>query len=758
MNRLVWPFFFAWLTAAFLWPAEGAINGHGLTYVALLCLTVIVLAVCRGRLMVDDKSDRLWCFDWADAGVILLALGHWLSTGWVFLEHGDCRAALNLSLEWFGLTTFWFLIRGALLDKPTRIVCLAVVTSVVTGIAVLGAWQHHVEHDQRSGWYLELRTRLDELHDSGEPRDLQQAAQLRAELRDAGALWEGAERAQFEQRLLYSTEALGTYALANTLAGVLIVPLLLLAQAMLNSGRIARRSPVTVVIVGLCLIVLMYCLVLTKSRSAWLGTTVGVSIILARAVFRSQAKRLLVWGSVLGSVGVLAGVAGLLSGAIDREVVLEAPRSIQYRLFYWVGTAGVLEESPLFGTGPGNFRQSYLQFKLPESSEAIADPHNLFLDAWVSGGLIGLCGLLVLLTTVIRRGFCEQDESNSPSPASMISLRYALVGIGIGSSLPWVNGLFAFTAVDPFSGGQWIVPVIAFAVMPAMVRFYTARQTSGFAASAALVVHLFAAGSLQFPILVLLLYICFADVVNRSHSGAAGLQLRRTPARGLGVAAAVSGLVVVIVWGVLPVQRSTIAVARGLYEQNASANPAAAEKWFAQAVSADPLSVDPRQHAAALRAYQVGQVSLMDGLGVVEGDTEGAIREALDGFLDALDQWHAADRRSVNPLRLRAQVLFATGQRLEDDTLLQQGIDDLAAVVQGNPTSVRDWFSLAQCLAQAPSLNSGIGLEKAVNTARELDRINREWGHTDLYLTEDESAWLRATEGGSEIDPSSTDR
>src|SRR4029079_4411509 len=71
-------------------------------------------------------------------------------------------------------------------------------------------------------------------------------------------------------------------------------------------------------------------------------------------------------------------------------------KSLRYRFEYWSSTWQMLQESTrnwLTGVGPGNFRQHYLQFKLPQSSEEIAAPHNLMLDVRANGGLLALAGL-----------------------------------------------------------------------------------------------------------------------------------------------------------------------------------------------------------------------------------------------------------------------------------------------------------------------------------------------------------------------------
>ena len=73
-------------------------------------------------------------------------------------------------------------------------------------------------------------------------------------------------------------------------------------------------------------------------------------------------------------------------------------KSLRYRGEYWQGAWGVITDGapslagalvePTFwwGVGPGNFAGPYVKYKLPEASEEIVDPHNLFLEVWATGG------------------------------------------------------------------------------------------------------------------------------------------------------------------------------------------------------------------------------------------------------------------------------------------------------------------------------------------------------------------------------------
>ena len=111
----------------------------------------------------------------------------------------------------------------------------------------------------------------------------------------------------------------------------------------------------------------------------------------------------------LAAAGVTArGVSGRPSWSpgcrarlLDREVLTQSTMSLRYRWEYWQGAWGVITggatsvwqalSSPFFwwGVGPGNFGGPYLKYKLPQSSEEILDPHNLFLEVWATAGVLG---------------------------------------------------------------------------------------------------------------------------------------------------------------------------------------------------------------------------------------------------------------------------------------------------------------------------------------------------------------------------------
>ena len=119
------------------------------------------------------------------------------------------------------------------------------------------------------------------------------------------------------------------------------------------------------------------CLILTKSRSAYLGLGTAALVLAWRERRRVPARTIALAG--LGLVGLLAGLVaiGVATRQLDPQVISESTKSLRYRWEYWQGTWGVIRREPGVwwrGLGPGNFRAPYLRHRLPQSSEAVTDP------------------------------------------------------------------------------------------------------------------------------------------------------------------------------------------------------------------------------------------------------------------------------------------------------------------------------------------------------------------------------------------------
>src|SRR5207237_6745743 len=105
--------------------------------------------------------------------------------------------------------------------------------SMAAVLAGLGIWQHHFGFAQSRRGYEELKARQETLERSGRPADPEAAldwerslAGVRSDFVQMNIPSDDSARMLWEQRL-YSAEPIALFALANTLAGILAVGLLI---------------------------------------------------------------------------------------------------------------------------------------------------------------------------------------------------------------------------------------------------------------------------------------------------------------------------------------------------------------------------------------------------------------------------------------------------------------------------------------------------------------------------------------------------
>jgi hypothetical protein len=208
-------------------------------------------------------------------------------------------------------------------------------------------------------------------------------------LRDAGVIApEGsAERMVFENRL-YDGGPTATFALANSLAGVLVVGLLI-ALGALGFRWPNLDVPTRAVLIGLTAVCLAGILV-SGSRSAVGATALSVMVLAAASARKGAAVALTI--AAVASLAVIVGVGSFGKA----EWWQRAPASLATRFQYWRSTVQLVADRPLFGAGPGNFQSIYERYREDLAGEQIADPHNFLMETIASGGLVAGAFLLAL--------------------------------------------------------------------------------------------------------------------------------------------------------------------------------------------------------------------------------------------------------------------------------------------------------------------------------------------------------------------------
>ncbi len=379
--------------------------------------TWLLLGLKRGRQRFDFRlSDALLA-----TTVGWIALSGWLATG-----QGAPRAAINAMWQWVHVAILYTVLRQWIRTPAAARAVVAAMLALATAEAAIGLYQYEVA-------FPAMREQF--------------AANPDAMLRAAGQ-WvppESPQRRLLEDRIL-SREPLGTFALANSLAGLLVPWILIGLGISANSLFLFLREPsreparadrqgaagsratiaaqaaspprqppataasmlipvasfrrallATAIVLGPTVVVLL----LTKSRAAYLAVVAGALLLAGRlSAVRliRQPRRWLFFGVAL-CAALVAAVA--LWGGLDREVLTEAPKSLAYRFEYWQATCRMIADHPWCGVGPGQFQDRYTQYKLATASEEISDPHNFLLELAATGGLPAAVGFVAFLVAAL---------------------------------------------------------------------------------------------------------------------------------------------------------------------------------------------------------------------------------------------------------------------------------------------------------------------------------------------------------------------
>lgn len=197
------------------------------------------------------------------------------------------------------------------------------------------------------------------------------------------------------------------------MAGVTVV----CGLAVLGAGLARRRAPAMVggvarrralVLVGAaCGVVGALVLAASLSRGAWLGTGLGVLVLLV-LVPRLRRPALLAVGGVAAVVLVLLVASGLGLGSVvyGRLGTLTAGGGNPYdqRPQLWALALRDLAAHPLLGLGPGGFPAAAATNHAVTSAEGGPDhAHSLLLTVAAEQGLLGVLALLAVVVVAVYR-------------------------------------------------------------------------------------------------------------------------------------------------------------------------------------------------------------------------------------------------------------------------------------------------------------------------------------------------------------------
>ncbi len=410
------------------------------------------------------------------------------------------------------------------------------------------------------------------------------------------------ERQMFENRLR-SVEPLATFALTNSLAGYL-APWLIAALGIAVS-QWGRGGDWKTIVAGLfAASVIGCCLLLTKSRSGVLAALLGIGLLL---LYGRWGGRQFGWKIHLMGAGVIVviGLGVVFAGGLDSHVLSEAPKSLLFRLQYWNATAAMIADYPLFGCGAGNFQETYSQYKLPQASETIADPHNILFEIWATAGTPAILAFLVLLALLAY----ELWRSKKPPAAEQepvttsATFYYGILPIYVGALLGIVLGfaigfLIGYPLVSDVSGGDIGILLLGLPMTGVFLWLAHNWVRNGrlpisllVVTLVVLLVNLLVAGAMAFPGVAGTIWL----LIPLALQTAGAEPLRQVSAK----AVAFAGLLLSVALAILCYQteytpvfksQSLLHQARRYYRQGQTPR---AEELFQTAAQTDPWSAEP---------------------------------------------------------------------------------------------------------------------------------------------------------------------
>jgi O-antigen ligase len=605
-----------WLLAGFmaicigrpLVPSEGVAwlgDGHSFTILLLILTAVYFLTVIQRRAL----QRPLQLIDWALAVLVMICVSSSMlgiaATKWhvsdaleIAGRKSSPRLAVNMIWEWIGLGLVFFLARQLIVTSREKRAVAALMVALAVVVAAFGIYQIQVTLPEQRAAY---------------------AANPDETLREIGQWFPlgSPERDRFEARLA-SPEPLATFALTNSLAGFLVAWLIValgIAWNLFANRRQSLNGVTMLRFAGLVamLALILACLVLTRSRSAYLALAVGVLLL---PLVAQVWKRAIPWKGLGAAGAVLLLVGGGLFAALggsERALLTDAGKSFDYRLEYWESTLDMIGAFPILGVGPGEFQNYYTMFKLPQASEEIRDPHNFLLEVWATGGTLAFLALVALLAALALFVWDLKPPQAAPSAAvpreAPDDVWLLMLGAAAGFPLAYVAGLPFGFSVPP------VQLVLGLAIGALAVGILWGWIVGGELAPRlpalgvlVLAIHWLAAGGLTFPGVAgsfwLLIALTMNQPIDAVHAIDPAAQRGRRLVPTLALLACLLALVAHYSSAFLPVLKCRAEMARAA---NLRLTDEVRFESLLNAVRADPLSSEPWQVAAQLSARRLAE-------------------------------------------------------------------------------------------------------------------------------------------------------
>jgi O-antigen ligase len=188
--------------------------------------------------------------------------------------------------------------------------------------------------------------------------------------------------------------------LAMYLAPAIIIGAILLKKRKSEVINLFLGFKLTKRLLSVSLLIIVVCLFLTYSLSAWISLAV---VLWGMLYFPKINLKTTILSAIAFLVMLLIVQTNFTK--INNLGVSDSRSSFSSRIMIWKSAEKMLEDSWILGIGPGNFQEKYLLYQKyfpPYLEWAAPHPHNLFLAFWLYGGILSFFGFLFLILFWIK--------------------------------------------------------------------------------------------------------------------------------------------------------------------------------------------------------------------------------------------------------------------------------------------------------------------------------------------------------------------
>lgn len=225
--------------------------------------------------------------------------------------------------------------------------------------------------------------------------------------------------------ILHEPRATGPLDDPNDLAFMLIAALPLIV-AFSPRGALARVCLMcSAVMIGAAAVT-------TFSRGALMASAAALSwVTLRRAVPPKVILSVLAGVAAIGAL-IAFSAAPLVSKALSEKTYI-AEENVDTRLMRWQAAVRMLADAPLFGVGPGGFREHYASVsRLAEIGESTPVAHNMYLEV---GAELGIFGLVLFIAMIVVAFVASENALHGGADRRVVvAIQASLIAIVVASA------------------------------------------------------------------------------------------------------------------------------------------------------------------------------------------------------------------------------------------------------------------------------------------------------------------------------------